>query len=380
MFKLLTVIGARPQIIKAAALSRVIRNKFHSELSEIIVHTGQHYDQNMSEVFFDELGIPSPDYNLAVGSGRHGRQTAQMIEGIEALIIAENPDYVVLYGDTNSTLAGGVAASKLNVPVVHIEAGLRSFNRSMPEEVNRIVCDHLSTLLFSPTATGYKNLMKEGFRDHAKPPYSPDNPCIFHCGDIMYDNSLCFSELAAEKSEILSELNLPPFDYVLATLHRDHNTDNPVNFSSIINAFIEISKYIPLVLPLHPRTRKVLMSDENTVLFQKIKSNKNLKLIEPVSFLDMIQLEQNANLIMSDSGGVQKEAYFFNKPCIIIRPETEWVEVLETGAAILTGADYHKIMEAYDKLKSLKNIDFPKIFGDGHAAEFICETILKNNE
>jgi len=380
MLKLLTIIGARPQIIKAAALSRAIRNKFNKRLIEIIVHTSQHYDQNMSEVFFEELGIPRPHYNLAVGSGRHGIQTARMIEGIEDLIISVKPDYVVLYGDTNSTLAGGVAASKLSVPVVHIEAGLRSFNRKMPEEINRIVCDHLSTLLFSPTATGFNNLVNEGFNRHTKPPYTPDNPSIFHCGDIMYDNSLYFSEIAAEKSNILSDLNLKSSDYALATLHRDHNTDNQANFSSIIDAFIQISKNTQLVLPLHPRTKKVLLSDVNKSLYQRVKLNSNLKIIDPVSFLDMIQLEQNARLIMTDSGGVQKEAYFFNKPCIILRPETEWVEVLETGAAILAGADYDKITAAFEKLVNLKNIEFPEIFGDGHAAEFICETILKNNE
>ena len=380
MLKILTVIGARPQIIKSAALSRAIRNKFAKELREVIVHTGQHYDQNMSEVFFEELGIPRPHYNLAVGSGRHGIQTARMIEGIEDLILSEKPEYVVLYGDTNSTLAGGVAASKLSVPVVHIEAGLRSFNRKMPEEINRIVCDHLSTLLFSPTATGFNNLVNEGFNTHTKPPYTPDNPSIFHCGDIMYDNSLYFSELAAEKSNILSDLNLNSSDYVLATLHRDHNTDNQANFSSIIDSFIQISKNTQLVLPLHPRTKKVLLSNVNKSLYQKVKLNSNLKIIGPVSFLDMIQLEQNARLIMTDSGGVQKEAYFFNKPCIILRPETEWVEVLETGAAILAGADYDKITVAFEKLYNLINIEFPVIFGDGHSAEFICETILKNNE
>ncbi|MEK6615862.1 MAG: UDP-N-acetylglucosamine 2-epimerase, partial [Bacteroidota bacterium] len=222
--KILTIIGARPQFIKAAALSRAIRNKFSEKISEVIVHTGQHYDDNMSHVFFEEMEIPKEDYNLEVGSSSHGKQTASMISGIEELLLKEKPDCVALYGDTNSTLAGAVAAVKIHIPVAHIEAGLRSFNKSMPEEINRIVCDHCSTLLFSPTKSGYVNLTKEGFSEFSKAPHTADNPKIYHCGDVMYDNAIYFSELAKKKSDILKQYELTPDNYILATIHRDNNT------------------------------------------------------------------------------------------------------------------------------------------------------------
>ncbi len=379
MIKIITIIGARPQIIKAAAISRAIKNKYSSEIQELIVHTGQHYDNNMSNVFFEELGIPLPDYNLNVGSARHGIQTARMIEGIEELLIKESPDYIILYGDTNSTLAGAVAASKLNIPIVHIEAGLRSYNRKMPEEINRITCDHLSTLLFSPTKTGYENLKREGFVQNATSHYNPDNPGIFHCGDIMYDNSLYFSVLAENRSKISKENNLVKNKYILSTVHRDHNTDIKENLENIVNSLIKISDTIKVVLPLHPRTKKVLKTDRHKGLYQKIKSNENIILLPPVSFLDMISLEKNAALVITDSGGVQKEAYFFNNPCIILRPETEWVEIVETGNAILCGADYNIITEAFEYYKNKKELKFPKIFGDGKASEFILKTIIDNN-
>lgn len=378
MIKIITVIGARPQIIKAAAISRAIQTSFKNKIREIIVHTGQHYDQNMSEVFFEELGIPQPDYNLNVGSGNHGAQSAHMIEKIEELLLDEKPNYILLYGDTNSTLSGAVAASKLHIPIVHIEAGLRSFNRKMPEEVNRIVCDHLSTLLFSPTKTGYKNLINEGFNPENKPRFTPDNPGVFHCGDIMYDNSLHFAHLAEKNSNILKKNHLDSSQYILATIHRDHNTDIPENLESIFKAFIKISKEQKVVLPIHPRTEKILNSSIHKRLLETIKQSSNLIIISPVSFLDMIKLEKNSSLIMTDSGGVQKESYFFNKACIILRPETEWVEVLETKKAIITGADYYKIMDAYKLLSKEKADSFPPIFGDGKASEFICNTIIEN--
>ncbi|MEI6020876.1 MAG: UDP-N-acetylglucosamine 2-epimerase, partial [Bacteroidota bacterium] len=228
MIKIITVIGARPQIIKAAAFSRAIHKNYSSQIQEIIVHTGQHYDANMSQVFFEELGIPLPNYNLNIGSGSHGSQTAAMIIGIEKIILDEKPNAIVLYGDTNSTLAGGIAASKLNLPVIHIEAGLRSFNKSMPEEINRIMCDHVSTLLFSPTQTGFKNLINEGFKKDNSDPYHADNPKIYHSGDVMYDNSLFFSELADQKTSILQKLQLQKNQFILATIHRNHNTDEPL--------------------------------------------------------------------------------------------------------------------------------------------------------
>ena len=378
MIKFITIIGARPQIIKAAAISRAIKNKFSKEIAEVIVHTGQHYDQNMSEVFFHELDIPKPNYNLAVGSGKHGVQTADMIKGIEHVLETEKPEYIILYGDTNSTLAGAIAASKINVPIVHIEAGLRSFNKNMPEEINRILCDQVSSLLFSPTKTGYINLLNEGFKDN-KMPFTFNNPGIFHCGDIMYDNSLHYASLASMESNILVENDLSSNDYVLTTIHRNHNTDIPENLKSIFEALITISNQSKVVLPIHPRTKKKLHAIEHEKLLMKIYESKNLFLIPPVSFLDMIQLEKNSRLIITDSGGVQKESYFFNKPCIVLRPETEWVEILSTGKAKLVSADYKKILLAFDIFINLDESEFSKIFGDGRAAEFICETLIRNS-
>ena len=375
--KLVTIIGARPQIIKAAALSRAIRNHYANQIQEVIVHTGQHYDDNMSQVFFDELQIPRPAYNLHVGSASHGVQTARMTEGIEALLIKEQPDYIVLYGDTNSTLAGAIAAAKIHVPIVHIEAGLRSFNKSMPEEINRIVCDQCSTLLFSPTLTGVENLKREGFPMDNDGPYTIDNPKVFHCGDIMYDNSLYFADIAEEKTDIIKRLALSDKPYILATIHRDANTDHSERLGAIFRSIIRLSEECQVVLPLHPRTTKLLKTnlDEN---FQKqIFSCQNIKLIPPVSFLEMIALERHAQLIMTDSGGVQKEAYFFKKPGIILRPETEWVEIVETGNAILADTDECRIMKAWQHFKGNPPTVFPEIFGDGHAAEFILNEMLQ---
>lgn len=378
MIKIVTIIGARPQIIKAAALSRAIKNKFSNQITEVIVHTGQHYDTNMSSVFFDELQIPQPNYNLNVGSGSHGKQTAKMIEGIEEILLKEKPNALVLYGDTNSTLAGGVAASKIHVPIIHIEAGLRSLNKAMPEEVNRIMCDHVSTLLFSPTKTGFDNLMKEGFNPNAQSPYTADNPKIYHCGDVMYDNSLHFSEVAEKKSGLVYKLNLKGKEFILATIHRNNNTDVPANLTALFSAINEIASInnLPVVLPLHPRTAKLLQSNLDKNLYEKVTTNPLLKVIEPASFLEMIDLEKNCTLVMTDSGGVQKEAFYFEKPCIILRPETEWVELVDCGSAIVTDADETRIKEAFAKLYNNKNLVYPKYYGDGNAAEFICREIV----
>lgn len=378
--KIVTVIGARPQIIKAAALSRAIKNSFSERINEIIIHTGQHYDANMSEVFFDELGIPQPNYNLNIGSASHGVQTARMIEGIETILLDEKPDYLVLYGDTNSTLAGTIAASKIHIPIVHIEAGLRSFNKKMPEEINRIMCDHASSLLFAPTLTGYNNLRREGFYDDHEIPFTADEPGIFHCGDVMFDNSLYFKDIALEQSKVLSENDLESGNFILGTIHRNNNTDEPERLNSIFSSILRISETfdIDVVLPLHPRTSKLLKTNLDTSLYEKVNSNKRLKLIPPVSFLDMIALESNCNLVMTDSGGVQKEAYFFDKPCIILRSETEWKEIVEEGVAIVVDADENKIFAAYEYFSDYDGMSFPSIFGDGKAAEFICETMLGN--
>ncbi len=375
MIKIVTIIGARPQIIKAAALSRAIRNKFSDKIKEVIVHTGQHYDENMSQVFFDELGIPTPDYNLGVGSGSHGVQTAKMIEGIENVLSKENPDYLVVYGDTNSTLAGAIAASKIHIPIVHIEAGLRSFNKSMPEEINRICCDHCSTMLFSPTLTGYKNLVNEGFNPKNEKPFTIDNPGIYHCGDVMYDNSLFFG--STDNRQRTTDI-FQKDDYILCTIHRNNNTDEPKRLNAIFRALIRLSEEKDIIIPLHPRTKKLLDINLDSETYNTLINNRRIHITEPVSFLEMIRLEKNADLVITDSGGVQKEAYFFNKPCVIMRSETEWKEIVEVGAALIADADEERIIEAYYHFKDNKTIEFPEIFGDGKAAEFICKELINN--
>lgn len=380
MIKIITIVGARPQIIKAAALSRTISNYFSEQISEYIIHTGQHYDANMSQVFFEELGIPEPHLNLNIGSAPHGKQTALMLEGIETAINEQKPDYVVLYGDTNSTLAGALAASKLHVPVVHIEAGLRSYNKSMPEELNRIMCDHCSTLLFVPTKAGIANLEKEGFSTKATAPYGIDKPGIFHCGDIMFDNLVHFSQ-------ITDNLRLTPggFDplqeeFILCTIHRDNNTDVPERLNAIFEAMqmLSVSKNISIVLPVHPRTSKLLKTKLTPELYEAIIGNPRIYLIPPASYLEMIALEKNARLILTDSGGVQKEAYFFKKPLVVARPETEWVEIIENGAGIIADADTIRIIEAVNYLIDNHQIKYPDVFGDGKAAHFICSKLIEH--
>ncbi|OFX62592.1 MAG: UDP-N-acetylglucosamine 2-epimerase [Bacteroidetes bacterium GWA2_30_7] len=379
MLRILNIIGARPQIIKAAAISRAIKNNFANKIEDIIVHTGQHYDKNMSDIFIDEMNIPQPKYNLNIGSCSHGSQTAAMIKGIEEIILSEKPNAVLLYGDTNSTLAGAIAASKLHYPVIHVEAGLRSFNKKMPEEINRITCDHASTLLFTPTETGLFNLNNEGFNILAKAPYSIDNPGVFHCGDVMYDNSLYFSKISSTKYDISKMHNIKSNNFILATIHRDNNTDNPERFESIIRAIVDIteSNKIDAIIPLHPRTSKILSQNLNLEIFRKLNNSKYIKIIPPASFLEMIELERNASIILTDSGGVQKEAYFFKKPCLILRSETEWVELVENGNAVICDADYHQIIDNYNIMSKKNNFSWSKIFGNGRAAEFICEKIIE---
>lgn len=372
MIKIVTIIGARPQIIKAAALSRAIKENFSNEINEVIVHTGQHYDENMSQVFFDELGIPTPNYNLGVGSGNHGVQTSKMIEGIEEILLKEKPDYLVVYGDTNSTLAGAIAASKIHIPIVHIEAGLRSYNKAMPEEINRICCDHCSTMLFSPTATGYNNLIKEGFNPENKKPYTIDNPGIYHCGDVMYDNSLHFAEMANDK-RLKTKGN-----YILCTIHRNNNTDEPERLSSIVKALLKLSKEKEIIIPLHPRTKKLLDVNLSSEIYNELINNERIHINPPASFLEMIRLEKNADMVITDSGGVQKEAFFFKKPCIIIRSETEWKEIVECGAAIITDANEEKIINAYYHFTGKEKQEYPEYFGDGKAAIFICNELINN--
>ena len=374
--KILTVIGARPQIIKAAALSRAINNGFSDKIEEKILHTGQHYDANMSAVFFDEMGIPRPHFNLNTGSGKHGVQTAKMIAGIEEVLENEAFDAIVLYGDTNSTIAGAVAASKLHLPIVHIEAGLRSFNMAMPEEINRIVCDNLSTILFAPTQTAVDNLRREGFLSSKATFADGNRRHVFHSGDIMYDNSLYFARLADEKTDILRRLGLEDEKFVLATIHRDNNTDNPERLTAIAEALLEITERgYKIVLPLHPRTKKLLPQNLSEDDYRRITSNPDILIIPPVSFFEIIVLERHASLIMTDSGGLQKEAYFFRKPCLILRPETEWVEIVEQHAGIITDADKELIVRSFDEYIDTEP-QFPPLFGDGHSAEFMLDKTL----
>ena len=311
--KVVTIVGARPQFIKAAAVSRVLQKT--QGVREVLVHTGQHYDANMSEVFFEELEIPRPDCNLGIGSATHGTQTGRMLEAIEKVLLEENPDWVLVYGDTNSTLAGALAAVKLHVPVAHIEAGLRSFNRRMPEEINRVLTDHASDILFAPTKVAVENL-RRGISEER----------IQLVGDVMYDAALYYGKKADCQSQILNRLELKPKEYILATIHRAENTDDPQRLRAIFEGFSEVAQEIKVVLPLHPRTRAALVE---VGLYDKVIGS--ICLIDPVGYLDMVMLEKNARAIATDSGGVQKEAFFYRVPCLTLREETEWVELVDLG-------------------------------------------------
>ncbi|MEZ4735128.1 MAG: UDP-N-acetylglucosamine 2-epimerase (non-hydrolyzing) [Caldilineaceae bacterium] len=355
--KLVTVIGARPQFIKAAPVSKALRQAGHSEY---LVHTGQHYDHNMSQIFFDELQIPQPDCNLATGSGSHGRQTGQMLMQIEEVLQQQQPDWVLVYGDTNSTLAGALAAVKLQIPVAHVEAGLRSFNRTMPEEHNRVLTDHCADLLFCPTRTAVDLLAKEGIVQG-----------VHLVGDTMYDAVLQFADLARRRSTILSELGVKPKDYLLATVHRPYNTDEPENLRNILRAFGELDA--PVIFPVHPRTRKKIAE---LGLDHPQSSIANLQFIEPIGYLDMLLLLQQARLLLTDSGGMQKEAYFFAVPCVTLRPETEWIETVATGWNILVGADQAKIVTAVQHHQWPPG-EPPALFGNGQAAEAIATLLLQ---
>ncbi|MGG1655910.1 non-hydrolyzing UDP-N-acetylglucosamine 2-epimerase [Geobacillus thermopakistaniensis] len=348
--KIATVLGARPQFIKAAPVSRVLRKQY----TEVLIHTGQHYDPNMSAIFFEELNIPTPDYYLGVGSGSHGKQTGEMLMKIEEIVMQEKPDYVLVYGDTNSTLAGALVASKLHIPVIHVEAGLRSFNKQMPEEINRIMTDHVSELLFCPTETAVENLRKENITRN-----------VWNVGDVMYDAILYNKELAQRQSTILADLSLAEQSYYLITIHRAENTDDPDKLKAILAAFADIDG--TKVWPIHPRTRHKL--EEYGLDASAIPG---LRLIDPVGYLDMLRLESGAKKIITDSGGVQKEAYFLRVPCVTVREQTEWVETLKGGANILTGTDREKIVAAVHKEVAPVYVD---VFGDGHAAEKIVAAI-----
>jgi UDP-GlcNAc3NAcA epimerase len=347
--KIVTVIGARPQFIKAATISRILVHD--PDIEEILVHTGQHYDPNMSDIFFEELNIRPPDFNLEVGSGSHAVQTGKMLEGIETILLKEKPDWTLVYGDTNSTLAGALATAKLNIPLAHIEAGLRSFNRNMPEEINRIVTDRISDLLFAPTLTAMINLEKEGLRATS---------CL--TGDVMFDSTLYYKEKIMENPDLFKIKGLPQ-DYLLATVHRAENTDNINNLKNLFQAFSESRQAI--VLPIHPRTRKIIA---NT-----IRVHENVHIIDPVGYLQMLFLTMHARKILTDSGGLQKEAYFLGKQCITLRTETEWVETLHDNWNIITGTDPEKILEAIRLTDPTSSQN--SSFGNGKAAETIVEKL-----
>ena len=377
--KLINIVGSRPQIIKASAISRAIRLHFADRINEITIHTVQHYDKEMSAVFFDELEIHKPDYNLEVGSASHGRQISMMIIGIEEILTKEKPDCVLLYGDTNSTLAGAVAAAKLQFPIVHIEAGLRSFNKKMPEELNRIVSDHSSTLLFAPTNAAFKNLIREGFRPENSPPYTLDNPKIYLTGDIMYDNSLFFASLAEKKKKgFLRELDIDRDNFILTTIHRDINTDNIQRLQTILTTLKSLAeKYsIKFVMPLHPRTISSLKINLDKV-YKELVNSDLIKIVPPVSFLEMTLLEKTAKIIITDSGGVQKESHFFKKPCIVLRKVTEWIELVNNGTTVLVDADEDKIRNEFERiLADQSDFCYPNFYGDGRTAEFILNEVL----
>jgi UDP-GlcNAc3NAcA epimerase len=371
MTSILTVVGARPQFIKAAVLSRLIRSeRWAGRVRETLVHTGQHYDDNMSEVFFREMVIPSPDANLGLGGGSHGKMTGEMLERIEALILEREPDIVLVYGDTDSTLAGALAASKLRVPVAHVEAGLRSFDKGMPEEQNRIVADHLSAWLLCPTPEAVTNLGREGISDRAPRGARPsaDMQRVAAIGDVMLDASLFYRGIAAARPEAeraLGRLGIRgPF--ALLTLHRAENTDDPARLSSIVSALNRV-KDLSIVFPIHPRTRKALAA-AGLALAPQVRT------IDPVGYLDMIELEAACSCIVTDSGGVQKEAYFFRKPCITLRDSTEWVETVRTGWNRLAGADEERILEA---LRSAEpGAEGEPLYGRGEAGEEALEALL----
>ena len=353
--------GARPQFIKAATISRQLRDVYSNDANEVIIHTGQHVDQNMSQIFFDQLYIPRPKYNLEIFGGSHGLMTGRMISEIENVLLTEKPDYVLIYGDTNSTLAGALAAVKLHIPIAHIEAGLRSFNMKSPEEINRILADRISALLFCPTTISVDHLKNEGIVKG-----------VHNVGDVMLDAALFYAEHAKRYSTLLNHLSLTKGNYALFTCHRAENTDDIKRLKSILESISIIAKNIPVIFPLHPRTRKkIQLGNLNDFL-------KNLIIIDPVPFLDMISLEKNAAVILTDSGGVQKEAFFYQVPCITLRDETEWTETVELGFNQLVGANFDQIIEAFENTKenTLRKNNVENIYGCGNAAEKICRYLL----
>ncbi len=369
--KILTILGARPQFIKAGNVSRAISkinsNKNYQKIKEIIVHTGQHYDTNMSDIFFDEMKIPKPDYFLGIGGKSHGAMTGQMIEKIEEVALKETPDLILVYGDTNSTLAGAIVASKLHIKLAHVEAGLRSFNMKMPEEVNRILTDRISEFLFCPTETAIQNLKNEGFPNTLSDKRLQQ---IINVGDVMQDGAMFYKQYA-KKPQIANNNFLISDKFLLATIHRAENTDNLNRLISIFDALNEISKEKQIILPLHPRTKKIIEKNNIQVDFT---------VIDPVGYLEMIWLLDNCDMVLTDSGGLQKEAYFFNKACITLRDETEWIELVYNKYNVLVGADKEKILTTYKNSELLFSNDYSKnLYGGGKASEEIVKILYSTN-
>lgn len=360
MIRIITIVGARPQFVKAAMLSRAISmcNKEGMSFEEKLIHTGQHYDENMSRVFFHEMGILKPTWQLHCGNHTHGAMTGQMLMDIEKILIDNQPDYVLVYGDTNSTLAGALAASKLHIPVVHVEAGLRSFNKAMPEEINRILTDHVSSILCCPTQTAVQNLHKENITKG-----------VYHVGDIMYDAALLFGKEAEQRSTILQTLGLSPKEFLLCTVHRAENTDSQERLCQIAQAWTEIAASERIVIPLHPRTKIYL---EKYNLLATLQQQSNILFTAPLGFLDMVMLERNARIILTDSGGIQKEAYFHKTPCITLREETEWTETIESGWNQLAGFHAKDIIKCLSTSNDRKEI---QEYGDGNTAQKILDLL-----
>jgi UDP-GlcNAc3NAcA epimerase len=354
--RIITVIGARPQFVKAAIVSQELSK--NPCFKERIVHTGQHFDKNMSDIFFEEMEIPKPNYNLNINGLSHGAMTGQMLEGIEKVCAAEKPDFVMVYGDTNSTIAGALAAKKMGIGVIHIESGLRSFNLNMPEEINRILTDRISDILFCPTNKAIENLRNDGIFG--------GNAVVVQNGDVMQDAAMFYSKKSELKSSIIEFLNLRNKDFILATFHRQENTDSSEKLSSIISALNKISREVEVIVPLHPRTRKIIERDGHVVNFTSI---------DPVGYFDMLELIKKSKLVLTDSGGLQKEAYFFNKFCITLREETEWVELVENNYNSIVGSDESKIMSSFEKYYSLEFIKRSELYGGGNASAIIRKTL-----
>jgi UDP-GlcNAc3NAcA epimerase len=362
--RIVSIVGARPQFIKAAAISRAIDSHNSGEdsqkITEVLVHTGQHYDYNMSQVFFDELKIPEPGYHLDVGSAKHGEMTGKMLSRIESVLLEERPDWVLVYGDTNSTLAGALAAVKLHIPVAHVEAGLRSFNRLMPEEINRVVTDHISNLLFCPTNTAVRNLENEGITEG-----------VSLVGDVMYDSFFFNRKLSQSKSNILSELGLEAGSYCLGTVHRQENTDDPQKLLDIFNAFEKLARTdCPFIILLHPRTKNALLKHKG-----KNRPNPALRLLPPATYLDTIALTIHSKVILTDSGGLQKEAFFSRVPCVTLRDETEWIETVEAGWNFIAGTNATWIVKTFHKVLEANPDGSPELYGKGNASQLIVRRL-----